>query len=69
MFENERFLKALRKAETGGFPVIPDIKCISPKDGDLMRGRDPVGIARALVSAGAPVLSVVTESASFARTF
>ena len=45
--------------------VIPDIKCFSPKEGDLLRGRDPVALARALVSAGAPVLSVVTEEKEF----
>ncbi len=45
--------------------VIPDIKCFSPKEGDLLRGRDPVALARALVSAGAPALSVVTEEREF----
>jgi len=45
--------------------VIPDIKCISPKEGDLLRGRDPVAVARALAACGAPVLSVVTEGARF----
>lgn len=61
-----RFLEALRKTKTSGrIPVIPDIKIYSPKDGDLMRGRDPVAYARTLVAAGAPVLSVVTESKEF----
>ena len=45
--------------------VIPDIKCVSPKEGDLLRGRDPVEVARQLVAWGAPVLSVVTESRHF----
>lgn len=45
--------------------VIPDIKCFSPKEGDLMRGRNPVDYALRLQSAGAPVLSVVTEEKEF----
>ena len=45
--------------------VIPDIKCISPKEGDLLRGRDHVEVAADLVSWGAPVLSVVTEREHF----
>ncbi len=54
-------------AENGrGFAaVIPDIKCASPKEGDLLRGRDPVEAAHALVSFGAPALSVVTERERF----
>ena len=46
-------------------PVIPDIKCISPKHGDLLRGRCPVESAQLLKEAGAPVMSVVTESKNF----
>jgi len=45
--------------------VIPDIKCISPKEGDLLRGRDPVETAQYLKACGAPVLSVVTEGEHF----
>jgi indole-3-glycerol phosphate synthase len=45
--------------------VIPDIKCRSPKEGDLLKGRDPVKTAAELVSCGAAVLSVVTEGESF----
>jgi len=51
--------------EHGRVAVIPDIKCISPKEGDLLRGRDPVSVAASLVSFGAPVLSVVTERRHF----
>lgn len=51
--------------DTGRVPVIPDIKCISPKEGDLLRGRDPVSLAKQLVAGGARVLSVVTESEHF----
>ena len=59
-------LKALQLVSlTGRIPVLPDIKCISPKDGDLLRGRDPLLIAKELVNAGAPALSVVTERDSF----
>lgn len=45
--------------------VIPDIKCFSPKEGDLLHGRNPVDVAVSLVDAGAPVLSVVTENTKF----
>ena len=45
--------------------VIPDIKCISPKEGDLLHGRNPAEMARLLVDCGAPVLSVVTEKEHF----
>lgn len=45
--------------------VIPDIKCFSPKEGDLMHGRNPVDYAKLLQSAGAPVVSVVTEEKEF----
>jgi len=56
------FASALKnKHHTGLTPVIPDIKCRSPKEGDLMKGRDPVEIARDLAAAGAPVISVVSE--------
>jgi len=50
----------------GRIPVIADIKCRSPQHGDLLRGRDPVACAEALVRVGgAPALSVVTEAARF----
>lgn len=50
---------------SGLIPVVPDIKSKSPKEGDLLRGRDPVQLARALAAAGAPALSVVTEPGYF----
>lgn len=60
------FTNAIKaKQKEGLIPVIPDIKCISPKDGDLMAGRNPADIAILLKDAGAPVLSVVTESKNF----
>lgn len=49
----------------GKVPVIPDIKCRSPKEGDLLRGRDPVEYALGLARAGAAALSVVTEAQRF----
>lgn len=52
-------------AERGAAPVIPDFKMISPKEGPLFAGRDPAAWARRLEQAGAPALSVVTESAHF----
>ena len=53
------------KHRSGKIPVIPDIKCKSPGEGDLLRGRDPLVIAKNLEEAGAPVISVVTESVHF----
>ena len=60
------FLQALKKRRAEGpFPVIPDIKCFSPKEGDLIRGRDPAALSAQLEAAGACVLSVVTEPDDF----
>ena len=60
------FLDALRARAGAGFvPVIPDIKMISPAEGPLFAQRDPAETAKALVKAGAPVLSVVTEERHF----
>ena len=60
------FLDALRARAGAGFvPVIPDIKMISPAEGPLFAQRDPAEAAKALVKAGAPVLSVVTEDRHF----
>lgn len=55
----------LREKRQGNTVVIPDIKCYSPKEGDLLAGRDPVQVAKSLVDAGAKVLSVVTEEKEF----
>lgn len=63
---NSRFSDALLARKKAGYiPVIPDIKCTSPKIGDLLRGRDPLEAAQRLVGAGAPVMSVVTEPHEF----
>ena len=51
-----------KQYHSGKTPVIPDIKCMSPGEGDLMIGRNPVEYALRLADAGAPVISVVTES-------
>lgn len=56
-------LTAFRKSSQN--IVIPDIKCRSPKEGDLLNGRKPFDIAKRLVQSGAPVLSVVTEEKHF----
>jgi len=45
--------------------VIVDFKPISPKDGDLFNGRNPVEVAVQLEKAGILGLSVVTESENF----
>ncbi|MEA4924048.1 MAG: indole-3-glycerol-phosphate synthase [Syntrophomonadaceae bacterium] len=50
---------------SGKIPVIPDIKLRSPQAGNLIQGRNPGELAEALVAAGAPVLSVVTEPVYF----
>ncbi len=60
------FLEALRRrASEGLIPVIPDFKMISPSEGPLFVGRDPVAATKDMVRAGAPVLSVVTEETHF----
>lgn len=51
-----------QKYRTGTIPVIPDIKCKSPGEGELLSGRDPAEYAKNLADAGAPVVSVVTEA-------
>ncbi len=63
---NTKFSDALIARKNAGFiPVIPDIKCISPKEGDLLQGRNPVDVAKRLTETGAPALSVVTEEKNF----
>lgn len=61
-----QFFSALKqRAESGFYPVIPDLKPFSPKEGDLFRGRSAIKLAEELKEAGAPVLSVVTEQKFF----
>jgi len=60
------FSAAIGRENARGFvAVIGDIKSVSPREGDLLQGRDPAAGARALVGAGAAALSVVTEGARF----
>ena len=49
----------------GKIPVIAEIKARTPRDGDLLRGRDPVDLAEEMAAAGAAALSVVTEPKYF----
>lgn len=61
-----RFTTALEAARAAGkVPLISEIKVKSPKEGDLLAGRDPLALARDMESAGATCLSVVTESRHF----
>jgi indole-3-glycerol phosphate synthase len=49
----------------GKIPIIAEIKLKTPRDGDLLKGRRPVNLAREMESAGATALSIVTESSYF----
>ncbi|KAA6185045.1 indole-3-glycerol-phosphate synthase [Thiohalocapsa marina] len=61
-----RFTAALQAAyDAGRLPLISEIKVRSPKEGDLLAGRDPVVLARTMVASGAACLSVVTEGPNF----
>jgi indole-3-glycerol phosphate synthase len=55
----------LSAAEHRRLPLAVDIKAVSPRDGKLMAGRDPVNLARTLEDAGVCALSVVTEPVYF----
>ena len=55
----------LHAGHDGKMPLVPDIKAVSPRDGDLFAERDPVSLARTLEVAGVCALSVVTESVHF----
>ena len=60
------FTSALQAArDAGRLPLIAEVKVRSPKEGDLLAGRDPVALAHAMVAAGAACLSVVTEGPHF----
>src|SRR3954451_837645 len=49
----------------GVMPVLSEIKVRSPKDGDLLRGRDPGELATAMARAGIAGLSIVTAPEDF----
>lgn len=53
------------RQQQGAFPVIGEVKSRSPKEGDLLAGRDPVAYARLVASAGVAGISVVTEPEHF----
>jgi indole-3-glycerol phosphate synthase len=56
-------IRACQRA--GVMPVLSEIKARSPKDGDLLRGRDPAELAAAMAGAGIAGLSVVTAREDF----
>ena len=61
-----RFTAALQAArDAGRLPLIAEVKVRSPKEGDLLAGRDPAALAQTMVAAGAACLSVVTEGPHF----
>lgn len=51
--------------QRGLFPVISEIKLRTPRDGDLLRGRSPIELARRMARRPIAGLSVVTEPESF----
>ena len=51
--------------DQGRIPVIVDIKPVSPRDGNLLRNREPADLARLAEQAGACAISVVTEPHHF----
>jgi len=60
------FSRAILEArENGRFPLVADIKPVSPRDGALVGSRDPVVLAKKLEQAGVCALSVVTETQHF----
>lgn len=61
-----RFTAALHAARAAGrLPLIAEVKVRSPKEGELLAGRDPAALAQTMVAAGAACLSVVTEGPHF----
>lgn len=60
------FYRSLQQKKAGGLiPVIPDIKLVSPKEGNLFEGRQPADMAILMEKLGAPAISVVTEQKNF----
>ena len=61
-----KLTQAIKRAkEKGRIPLIAEIKVRSPKEGDLLKGRDPVQIATEYIRGGACAVSVVTEPLYF----
>jgi indole-3-glycerol phosphate synthase len=54
-----------RRQAEGRLPVLSEIKVRSPKEGDLLRGRDPVALARTMAAQPVAGISVVTERQDF----
>lgn len=54
-----------QRQKEGCFPVISEIKVRSDKEGDLLRGRDPVELALEMAQSPIAGLSVVTEPSHF----
>jgi indole-3-glycerol phosphate synthase len=54
-----------RRQAEGLMPVLSEIKVRSPKEGDLLRGRVPEGLAAVMAAEPIAGLSVVTEPAEF----
>jgi indole-3-glycerol phosphate synthase len=54
-----------RRQAEGRLPVLSEIKVRSPKEGDLLRGRDPVGLAKTMSARPVAGISVVTEPRDF----
>ena len=60
------FSEAILEArKSGRVPVIVDIKPVSPRDGNLLKQRNPLDLGRSVKAAGACAVSVVTESGHF----
>lgn len=59
--------EAIRNCEKNA--IIAEVKVYSPKYGDLLRGRDPIGILRAYERAGAVGISYITEPNHFNGNF
>ncbi|MET1123638.1 MAG: indole-3-glycerol phosphate synthase TrpC [Archaeoglobaceae archaeon] len=53
--------RALRKASHKANAIIAEVKVRSPKDGDLLRNRDPIEVLRAFERGGAAAISYITE--------
>jgi indole-3-glycerol phosphate synthase len=54
-----------RRQAEGRLPVLSEIKVRSPKEGELLRGRDPVALARTMAARPVAGISVVTEPHDF----
>jgi len=61
-----KLAEAIKKVKNEGKnPLIAEIKVKSPRDGNLLKGRDPVEIASQYVLGGTAAISVVTEKEYF----